>query len=173
MSCPRTNVAALGLSAAALVGLVLHEGYSDRAIILVKGDVPTLGFGSTICSDGSPVRLGDTTTPTRALARALRDVRQFEGALKTCVTVPLAQREYDAYVSFAYNVGPCAFCKATLVKSSTPRTIPVLANSCCAGASSRAKTALPRPMHACVVAWSNAARPNTSSASGKRREPIA
>ena len=28
---PRTTVAALGFSAAALVGLVLHEGSSDRA----------------------------------------------------------------------------------------------------------------------------------------------
>jgi len=63
MRRPRTTVAALGLSAAALVDLVLHEGYSDRAIIPVKGDVPTLGFGSTTRADGSPVRLGDTITP--------------------------------------------------------------------------------------------------------------
>jgi len=60
--------------------------------------------------------MGDTTTPPKALARALRDVEQFEGALKTCVTVPLAQHEYDAYVSFAYNVGSRAFCQSTLVK---------------------------------------------------------
>lgn len=40
MNRPRMGVAALGLSAAALVALVLHEGYSDRAIIPVKGDVP-------------------------------------------------------------------------------------------------------------------------------------
>ena len=116
MRRPRTTVAALGLSAAALVGLVLHEGYSDRAIIPVKGDVPTLGFGSTTRTDGLPVRPGDTTTPPQALARALRDVQRFEGALKTCVTVPLAQHEYDAYVSFAYNVGPRAFCQSTLVR---------------------------------------------------------
>ena len=32
MRRPRTAVAALGLSAAALVGLVLHEGYSDEQI---------------------------------------------------------------------------------------------------------------------------------------------
>ena len=44
------------------------------------------------------------------------DVEQFVCALKTCVTVPLAQYEYDAYVSFAYNVGPRAFCQSTLVK---------------------------------------------------------
>jgi lysozyme len=171
MRRPRTAVAALGLSAAALVGLVLHEGYSDRAIIPVKGDVPTLGFGSTTRADGSPVRLGDTTTPPQALARALRDVQQFEGALKTCVTVPLAQHEYDAYVSFAYNVGPRAFCQSTLVKKLNTQDY--------AGAVPRAAALalLPgprlraaRPMHACAVAWPSAARPNTGSASGRRRE---
>ncbi len=41
----RRTVAALTLSAAALVGIVLHEGYTDRAVIPVKGDVPTIGFG--------------------------------------------------------------------------------------------------------------------------------
>ena len=43
-------------------------------------------------------------------------MQQFEGAIKTCVTVPLTQNEYDAYVSFAYNVGRRAFCQSTLVK---------------------------------------------------------
>ena len=108
---PRRSLMALSLSAAALVGIVLHEGYSDRAIIPVHGDVPTIGFGTT-----AGVKLGDTTTPPKALARALVDVQQFEGAIKTCVTVPLTQNEYDAYVSFAYNVGRRAFCQSTLVK---------------------------------------------------------
>ena len=108
---PRRTLAALSLSAAALVGIVLHEGYSDRAIIPVPGDVPTIGFGTT-----AGVKLGDTITPPQALARALVDVQQFEGAIKTCVTVPLTQNEYDAYVSFAYNVGSRAFCQSTLVK---------------------------------------------------------
>ena len=108
---PRRSLMALSLSAAALVGIVLHEGYSDRAIIPVPGDVPTIGFGTT-----AGVKLGDTTTPPKALARALVDVQQFEGAIKTCVTVPLTQNEYDAYVSFAYNVGSRAFCQSTLVK---------------------------------------------------------
>ena len=111
MISPRRSLAALSLSAAALVGIVLHEGYSDRAIIPVPGDVPTIGFGTT-----AGVKLGDTITPPQALARALVDVQQFEGAIKTCVTVPLTQNEYDAYVSFAYNVGRRAFCQSTLVK---------------------------------------------------------
>ncbi len=43
-------------------------------------------------------------------------MQQFEGALKQCVTVPLAQHEYDALVSFSYNVGSRAFCQSTLVR---------------------------------------------------------
>lgn len=108
---PRLAVATLSLSASGLVGIALHEGYSGRAIVPVKGDVPTIGFGTT-----RGVQPGDTITPPQALARALTDVQQFEGALKTCVQVPLAQREYDAFVSFAYNVGPRAFCGSTLVR---------------------------------------------------------
>ncbi|GMU43724.1 MAG: lysozyme [Xanthomonadales bacterium PRO6] len=110
-SAVRRTVAGLSLSAAALVGILLHEGYTDRAAIPVKGDVPTIGFGAT-----TGVKPGDTITPPKALARALADVQQFEGALKQCVTVPLAQHEYDALVSFSYNVGSHAFCQSTLVK---------------------------------------------------------
>lgn len=108
---PRSAVAVLALSAAGLVGIALHEGYTDRAVIPVKGDVPTIGFGTT-----AGVKPGDTTTPPKALARALQDVQHFEGALKQCVRVPLHQYEYDAFVSFSYNVGAQAFCGSTLVK---------------------------------------------------------
>lgn len=107
----RLSIAALVLSAAGFVGIALNEGYSDRAITPVPGDVPTLGFGTT-----EGVKPGDTTTPPKALARALQDVSKYEGAIKRCVTVPLHQYEYDAYVDLAYNVGPGAFCGSTLVK---------------------------------------------------------
>lgn len=107
----RRPIIALALSAAALVGIVTQEDYTDRAVIPVKGDVPTIGFGST-----EGVKLGDRTTPPKALARALTDIEHFEGALRSCVKVPLHQREYDAFVSFAYNVGPGAFCSSTLVR---------------------------------------------------------
>lgn len=111
MSIRRASIASLVLSAAALVGIALKEGYTDQAIIPVPGDVPTLGFGTT---DG--VKLGDRTTPPQALARKLADVQKFEGAIRQCVRVPLHQHEYDAYVSLAYNIGPSAFCASTLVR---------------------------------------------------------
>jgi lysozyme len=107
----RTVIASLALSAAALVGIALKEGYTDQAIIPVPGDVPTLGFGTT---DG--VKMGDRTTPPQALARKLSDVQKFEGAIRQCVRVPLHQHEYDAYVSLAYNIGSSLFCTSTLVR---------------------------------------------------------
>ncbi len=108
---PRNKIAALSLSAAALVGIALHEGYRDTAYIPVPGDVPTIGFGTT-----QGVKPGDKITPPQALVRALADVQKYEGAIKDCVGAPLYQHEYDAYTSLAYNIGPNAFCDSTLVR---------------------------------------------------------
>ena len=108
---PRNKIAALSLSAAALVGIALHEGYRDTAYIPVPGDVPTIGFGTT-----QGVKPGDKITPPQALVRALADVQKYEGAIKDCVGAPLYQHEYDAYTSLAYNIGPTAFCDSTLVR---------------------------------------------------------
>jgi lysozyme len=107
----RIVIGALTLSASALVGIAVHEGYRGEAYIPVKGDKPTLGFGTT---DG--VKPGDTIEPVQALVRKLADVQRFEGALKQCVRVPLHQYEYDAFLSLAYNIGPGAFCGSTLVR---------------------------------------------------------
>ena len=107
----RKAIAAISLSAAALVSLVVSESYTDKAVIPVPGDVPTLGFGTT-----SGVKMGDTIKPPQALARALTDIQKFEGALKTCVKVPLTQNEYDAYLQLSYNIGSGAFCGSTLVR---------------------------------------------------------
>lgn len=108
---PRIFVGALALSAAGLVGIALHESYTDKAVIPIPGDVPTIGFGST-----EGVKLGDRTTPPKALERALKDVQKYEGALRQCVKVPLRQNEYDAALQLSYNIGSDAFCKSTVVK---------------------------------------------------------
>lgn len=107
----RVAIAGLALSAAAFVGILTREGYTDNAVIPVPGDVPTYGFGTT-----GGVKMGDKTTPVKAVQRALVDVDKFEGAIKKCVKVPLHQAEYDSLISFSYNIGSNAFCKSTLVK---------------------------------------------------------
>lgn len=112
MKPTRSAIAVLVLSAAGLVSIVGWESYRGEAYIPVKGDVPTIGFGTT-----GGVKLGDTIRPERALFRALTDVNEYEAALRRCVTAPLFQYEYDAYVSLAYNIGPGAFCGSTLVRT--------------------------------------------------------
>jgi lysozyme len=111
MTRARMPIAAIVLSAAGFVGILGYEGYRDTAYIPVPGDVPTIGFGTT-----NGVKMGDSIKPPQAVARALQDAGKYEGALKSCVRVPLHQYEYDAYTSLAYNIGPAAFCGSTLVK---------------------------------------------------------
>jgi lysozyme len=107
----RIKIAAISLSASALVGIASWEGYRSTAYIPIPGDVPTIGFGTT-----HGVKMGDTIDPVKALQRKISDISKFEGALKQCVKVPLHQREYDSYLSLAYNIGPTAFCNSTLVR---------------------------------------------------------
>ena len=111
MTFSRKDIAAISLSASALVAIALHEGYRENAYVPLAGDVPTIGFGTT-----TGVKLGDKTSPEKALQAALRDIQKFEGALKQCVNVPLTQGEYDVYISLSYNIGSNSFCRSTLVK---------------------------------------------------------
>lgn len=107
----RAPIAALTLSASALVALFVHEGYTDNAVIPVKGDVPTYGFGSTTREDGSPVKMGDTTNPVKAAQRTLAYTQVAEKKFKQCVNAPLSQAEFDLYVDFSYQYGSGALCK--------------------------------------------------------------
>lgn len=108
----RTLIASLTISAGALVGLAIHEGYREDAYIPVPGDRPTLGFG-----DAQGVRLGDKTDPVRALIRLNQQADSFQRQLRGCIgDVPMHQYEWDAVVSWAFNVGASAACGSTLVR---------------------------------------------------------
>lgn len=102
----RRLVVSLTLSAAALVGIVVHEGYTSKAIIPTVNDRPTVGFGSTYHENGQAVKMGETTTPVRALIKAQahisREEEQFRASLPG---VELYQVEYDTYFDFVYNFG--------------------------------------------------------------------
>lgn len=113
----RRSVIALSFSAAALAGLVVKENYTDRAIIPTQGDRPTIGFGSTFREDGSPVQMGDTITPPRAIARSLAHIAKDEAGIKRCITAPLHQREYDLLVDFSYQYGAGALCNGPIARA--------------------------------------------------------
>jgi lysozyme len=108
----RIQIVALSLSAASLIGIAAHEGYREYAYTPVPGDRLTLGFG-----DAQGVKPGQRTDPVRALVRLGDQVSMFERELKACVgDVPMYQHEWDAMISWVFNVGSKAACNSTLVK---------------------------------------------------------
>lgn len=107
----RKPVAALALSAAALVGISQFEGFRSAAYLPTPDDVPTIGYGTT-----EGVRMGDTITKERALVRLGDDADKFARAVRRCAPVPMHQNEFDAFTSLAYNIGEGAFCGSTISK---------------------------------------------------------
>lgn len=99
----------VGLSAAGLLVIATHEGFSNKPY-KDTGGVVTNGFGNA------------TITPHKSVTvvEALEDLKVNTStagkAVTKCVTAPVTQGQYDAYVSFAYNVGTNAFCKSTMAK---------------------------------------------------------
>jgi GH24 family phage-related lysozyme (muramidase) len=113
----RIGVASLALSAAGLVALVGEESYTSTAVIPVKGDVPTVGFGSTVREDGSKVQMGDSITPQKAVKRTMLHIQKDESTLKNCIRMPLTPGEYDILVKFSYQYGAYTTCKSGMVKN--------------------------------------------------------
>ena len=74
----------------------------------------TIGYGQTGRYYGKRVRRGMTTTKAEAHAW-LRDhsIKTYEDAVTQAVKVPLNQNQFDALVSFTYNVGIGALKQST------------------------------------------------------------
>lgn len=87
----------------------LHEGYSGSAYKCSAG-VWTLGYGHT-----ASVKEGDTCTVAQAEQWLKEDVRTAENAINA-QGLELNQNQFDALVSFVYNVGAAAFKSSTLLK---------------------------------------------------------
>ena len=102
----RIAVSLLTMSLAGFGAWKANEGFTDHAVIPTKGDVPTLGYGSTRYEDGAPVRMGDTITRPRAevLARNLNSQAEKEFAA-SLPGVKLYQEEFDLYMDFVGQYG--------------------------------------------------------------------
>lgn len=71
----------------------------------------TIGYGHT----GS-VKPSDTITKARAEELLADDVAFAERAVNSVVTVDLTQGQFDALVSFAFNLGGAKLAKSTLLR---------------------------------------------------------
>lgn len=86
------------------------SAYKDSAGIL------TIGVGHTSAAGSPKVVAGVKITAQEARDILTRDLAIFEKAVNEAVRVPLNLNEFDALVSFAFNVGAGAFKGSTLLK---------------------------------------------------------
>lgn len=110
--------AALGVSAGGVALIKHHEGTVKRGGVHVAYPDPgTNGVPWTACYGSTRgVRRGMVFTDRECDDRLRADLTVAERDVQRCVRVPLSQPEYDAYVSFVFNVGGSAFCNSTLVR---------------------------------------------------------
>ena len=96
--------------------IVKHEGLSLKPY-LCPAKIPTIGYGNTYYPNGKRVTLlGEPVKKEYALEIFKEIANRFAKAVSKLVVVPLNQNQFNALVSFAYNVGMANFQKSTLLK---------------------------------------------------------
>lgn len=88
-----------------------QEGWSSKAYRDPVG-VWTIGYGTT----GAEARPGRVITKEQGEEFLRRDLEESEDDVKSLVRVTLNQNEFDALVSFVYNLGKTNLAKSTLLK---------------------------------------------------------
>jgi len=78
----------------------------------------TIGFGSTYYPDGKKVTLQDKEITEEKAFEILEYIanKDFGSNINKVVKVPLNQNQFDALVSFAYNIGNGNFNSSTLLR---------------------------------------------------------
>ena len=80
---------------------------------LCSAGVATIGYGATFYQDGSKVKLGQTITNTQANQLLKDHLKEFEAAVIGLLnTTKVNQNQFDALVSFCFNLGAANLAKA-------------------------------------------------------------
>jgi lysozyme len=99
--------------------LALIQEFEDCLLKAYKdgGGVWTIGWGTTVYPTGAKVKRGDVITQAQADAYFMRDVSIKSVAVDNLTAgVRLKHQQYDALVSFTYNVGSHALKTSTLLR---------------------------------------------------------
>lgn len=104
-----SDVAKLSVSQRLVDMIKGFEGFRQYPYTCPGGAL-TIGYGTTM-------KPGQYTSITKEQAEALlrRSISGFEKSVKSLVKVPLSQNQYEALVSFTYNVGAGALKRSTLL----------------------------------------------------------
>lgn len=123
---PKANAAAAqvlspnGISSKGLAFLKGEEGFSATAYKdgsdAIRGQLYSIGYGHQIVP-GDGLNSTSVITPDRAEALLLADIASRVAAVKTSVLAPLNQNQFDALISFAYNIGISGFKGSEVVKA--------------------------------------------------------
>jgi lysozyme len=93
-----------------------HEGLRLKPY-LCSAKIPTIGYGNTYYPDGKRVTLLDKDITKQEAFDMFKEVaNRFAKRVDTLVTSNLNQNQFNALVSFAYNVGTGNFSSSTLLK---------------------------------------------------------
>jgi lysozyme len=98
------------ISLAGLAAIKGHEGFRST-VYLDSAGKPTIGYGHLI----KPYESFTSITEQEASRLLAQDVAAAEDTVNRLVKVPLSQNEYDALVSFVFNIGGGAFSRSTLL----------------------------------------------------------
>lgn len=88
------------------------EGFYSNSY-LCPASVPTIGWGSTMWADGKKVKLGEVISMENAEKLLIWELTNKQHCLNK---LNLNQNQFDALMSFVYNVGVGNLMKSTLYK---------------------------------------------------------
>ena len=93
-----------------------HEGLRLKPY-LCPAKIPTIGYGNTYYTDGKRVTLLDKEITKQQAFDMFKEVaNRFAKRVDELVTSNINQNQFNALVSFAYNVGTGNFASSTLLK---------------------------------------------------------
>lgn len=95
--------------------IMQHEGYRQKAYLCPAG-YWTIGYGATFYQDGQRVKKGDAISDFQAQKLLEFHLRVFEKEVDNATRDDLSQHQFDALVSFCFNVGPTNFKNSTLLR---------------------------------------------------------
>lgn len=88
------------------VNLIKHYETFFANPYLCPAGVATIGYGTTIYPNGKKVKLSDPKiTEPEAVELLQYDLQRFEKDVNSLLKVKVEQHQFDALVSFAYNLG--------------------------------------------------------------------
>lgn len=93
-----------------------YEGFYSKPYLDPVG-IPTIGYGITYYPDGKKVTLKDKTLTNEQATDLLKiTLTNYENSVNNLVKINLNQNQFDALVSFCYNLGATNLKKSTLLK---------------------------------------------------------